>query len=194
MLLRNQNGFTLLELLMVVVITSMMIVAIGTFSVNIINNYQYSEAQVGSSNDILNIMDRMTKVVRGTTKLVTTGSTSLTFYGYFSPRDSVPDLITYSVSATSLQSSDTVATGTGPNYTYDTSGAVVRTLATNLAVGSTPIFTYYDDLGNLLTGAFSASQVKQIGIYVAVNPHPARVPIAISNQTRVTLRNMKTNL
>lgn len=192
--LNSQSGFTLLELLIVIVITSLIAIGLGTFTVNSLNTYQYAVAQVNSSNDVLNYIDRLSKVIRGTTSIVTATSSSIVFYGYFSPRDAVPDKIRYFVSGTTLQSGNIQASGTGPNYTYDPATEVVKTLATNLAVGSTPVFTYYDDLGNQLTGAFSASQIKQVGIYIAVNPQPARVPIAISSQTRITLRNMKTNL
>ncbi|MFI5240161.1 MAG: type II secretion system protein J [Candidatus Saccharimonadia bacterium] len=192
--LSQQHGYTLLELIIVVVITSMLTLVLGTFLVNSLNTFQYATAQTNSANDVLGILDRVGKVVRGATKVVSTGTSSLTIYGYFSPRDSVPDQITYAVSGTTFQSTDIPASGTGPNYTYNAANGTTKTLTSNLAVGSTPIFTYYDDLGNQLTGSFTTGQVKQIGIYIAVNPQPARVPIAIGNQIRVSLRNMKTNL
>jgi hypothetical protein len=61
-------------------------------------------------------------------------------------------------------------------------------------MGSNSLFAYYDDAGNVLGAGFLPSQVKDIGIYLAANPNAKFVPIPISLSTRVTLRNLKTNL
>ncbi|HUC20240.1 MAG TPA: hypothetical protein VMR98_01965, partial [Candidatus Polarisedimenticolaceae bacterium] len=137
---------------------------------------------------------RVSRVVRGTTDVLDAQNNSLTVYAYFSPNDAVVKKVRYFVSGTTLKVGVTPPSGTAPNYTYDAANETLISLADNLAMGSTPVFTYYDSAGTALPGGFSLAQIRQIGVNVIMNPNSNRLKVPVSDQTIVTLRNKKTNL
>lgn len=191
---RNQSGYTILEVLIVMVITGMIALPLSSFAINGLRAYNYIEAQSNTSVELNILAGRLTKVIRGATTIDTATSNSLTFYGYFSPQDTVIKKIRYFISGNSIEVGVTPPSGTAPNYTYDPAAEVVKVMRSDMAMGANNLFTYYDDVGNALTGGFTVGQVKQIGIFVAANPNTTQVPVAISVSTKVTLRNQKVNL
>ncbi len=198
MLHRNrivQTGYTLIELLIVTSIFGVIVLLLGNFAISGLNSYNYLTAQTNTSTDLNNQIGRVSTVIRGTTQIVSAGANDLTIYGYFSPRDNAPDKIRYYITGTTTLTADVIpASGTAPNYTYLVSDMKTYIITTKLTTAPAPVFTYYDDLGGLLSGAFTTGQIKQIGILLSANPNPNRLPVPITISTRVTLRNMKTNL
>ncbi|HSX02037.1 MAG TPA: prepilin-type N-terminal cleavage/methylation domain-containing protein [Candidatus Saccharimonadia bacterium] len=194
MLHRNQAGYTLIELLVVIVITTAIAVPLSLFAIKGLTSYNFLEAQSNTALELNILTNRIAKVVRGATSVDTAQSNTLIVYGYFSPQDTTIKKIRYFISGTNLNIGVTPPTGTAPNYIYDSANEVITTTRIDLVMGGKPLFTYYDDAGNQLSGAFATSQIKNVGIYVAANPNAKQVPIPISLTTRVTLRNLKTNL
>jgi prepilin-type N-terminal cleavage/methylation domain-containing protein len=191
---RAQTGFTLIELIIVAGIAGILAIATGTFIVNALNTYAYLQAEGSSAADETGLVDRIENVIRGTTSIVTATGNTLTLYAYFSPADAVVDQVTYTVSGSTLQVSVIPPTGTAPNYTYNSANAKVTTLSTNFTDSPQPVFTYYDSSGNQLATGFSMSQINQIGVYLSTNPNPSKLQHSLVISSRVTLRNMKTNL
>lgn len=191
---RNQAGFTILELTIVMVITGLIALPLSSFAINGLRSYSYLEAQSNTSVELNILSGRLGKVIRGATTIDTATANSLTFYGYFSPQDTVIKKIRYFISANSIEVGVISPTGSAPNYTYDPASEVVKVMRNDMAMGANNLFTYYDDVGNLLSGAFTVGQIKQIGIYVAANPNTKQVPVPISLSTKITLRNQKVNL
>ncbi len=189
-----QGGYTLIELLVVVVLVGILSIPLATFTFQGMASYQYLQDESNTSIELSTLSERIAKVVRGTTGVVTAQNNTLTIYGYFSPADSVVDEISYFVSGKNFEVGVITPTGTAPNYTYNVANQKNTVLRDDLAMGATPIFTYYDSSGNALASGFSTGQIYQIGITVAANPNTTRLNVPISIATRVTLRNFKTNL
>lgn len=194
MLHRNQSGYTIIELLIVIVITTAIAVPLSTFAIKGMTSYNFLEAQSNTSIELNTLANRIAKVVRGATTVDTAQSNTLIIYGYFSPQDTTIKKIRYFINGTNLNIGVTPPTGTAPNYTYDSANEVITTTRIDLVMAGNPLFTYYDDVGTQLTGAFQVSQIKQVGIYIAANPNVKQVPKPISLSTKVTLRNLKVNL
>ena len=190
----GQSGYSLVELLVVITITSMIAVPLVVFSYKGLTSYEFLQAQSNTSTELSTLSQRMGKVIRGTTLIVDAQANTLTIFGYFSPQDTIVKKIRYFISGSNLKIGVTPPTGTAPNYTYLASDEVVTTTRVDLSMGSTPMFTYYDDTGAQLPNGFANTQVKQIGLYVAANPRTKQLSVPISLSTRVTLRNFKTNL
>jgi prepilin-type N-terminal cleavage/methylation domain-containing protein len=188
-----EAGFSLLELLVVIVITGLIALPLSTFFINGLKSYNFVQAQSDTSLELETLADRVTRVVRGAISIDTAAPNSLIVYGYFSPQDTVIKKIRYFVVGTNLNIGVTPPGGTAPNYTY-TGAEKITTSRIDLVMGSNTLFTYYDDVGNKLTGAFLPAQVKEIGLYIGANPNAKQVPVPISISTKVTLRNLKTNL
>ena len=192
--INRQSGFTLLEILIVITIMAIATGLVATFVGNSFNAYGFLQAKASTSSDANLELDRVSRVIRGATQVLNAGTNSLTVYAYFSPRDNAPDQVNYYVSGTSFLAAVIPASGTAPNYTYNVANQQNYTLITHLTNGAQVAFTYYDDQGNQLTGAFSTIQVKQISIYLATNPYPNVLHVPVVIQTTDTLRNLKTNL
>jgi prepilin-type N-terminal cleavage/methylation domain-containing protein len=193
-ILSEQHGYSLLELLIVITITGLIVTPLTLFAIKGATSYTYLEAQSNTSVELNILINRITKVVRGATSVDTASANALIVYGYFSPADTTIKKIRYFISGTNLNIGVTPPTGTAPNFTYNSANEVITTTRVDLVMGSKSLFTYYDDVGNVLATGFMPSQVKDIGIYVAANPKTKQVPVPISLSTRVTLRNLKTNL
>ena len=194
MFLRRNEGYTLLELIFVIGITGMMTLALVSSVVTTSRGYQYLDHQSRAAVDLSNTLNRVSKVIRGTTDVIDAQANTLTIYGYFSPNDAVVKKIRYFKSGNKLMVGVIPPTGAGPNYTDNQSDEEVSVLQDNLSMGSSSIFTYYDASGTQLTGTFATTQIKQIGLNMAINPKPTILEKPISNQTIVTLRNKKVNL
>lgn len=190
----HAGGYSLIELLVVISITSAIAVPLTLFSIKGLTSYAFLQAQSDTALELNTLANRIAKVVRGTSSVDTAQPNTLTIYGYFSPQDTVIKKIRYFIAGTNLNIGVTPPTGTAPNYTYDAATEVITTTRIDLVMAGKPLFTYYDDAGNVLSGAFLTSQVKNVGLYVAANPSAKQVAVPISISTRVTLRNLKTNL
>jgi hypothetical protein len=190
----GERGYSLVELLIVMTLTTMIAVPLVVFSYKGLTSYEFLQAQSNTSTELNSLTSRIAKVVRGTTGVITAQDNTLTIYGYFSPQDTVVKKIRYFVSGNNLNIGVTPPTGTAPNYTYNAADEVITTDRIDLSMGSTPMFTYYDDAGNKLPNGFTTTQIKAIGIYVAANPRTKQLSVPIAITTRVTLRNFKTNL
>jgi prepilin-type N-terminal cleavage/methylation domain-containing protein len=196
MSLRNHTsaGYSLIELLVVMGIISLISVPLTSFMIRGVTSFTFLEAQSNTSLELNTLSARVTKVIRGTTGIDTAQPNTLILYGYFSPQDTVIKKIRYFISGTNLDIGVTPPTGTAPSYTYDPLNEVITTTRVDLVMGGQPLFTYYDDSGNTLSGAFNASQVKEVGLFISANPNQRAVPVPISLSTKVTLRNLKVNL
>lgn len=192
--LNNDRGYSLIELLIVITITGMIAIPLTLFAIKGATSYTFLEAQSNTSVELNILMNRITKVVRGATSVDTASPNTLTVYGYFSPQDTTIKKIRYFVAGTNLNIGVTPPTGTAPNYSYNSNDEVITTTRVDLVMGGKPLFTYYDDSGNVLNTGFATSQVKNIGIFLSANPNIKQVKTPISMSTRVSLRNLKTNL
>lgn len=193
---RQPAGMTLLELIIVLPMVAILTIIIMVLIINSLKSYRYSQAQAQGSYQIANYLERVGRVVRGAFDVESADSKSLVMHAYFSPRDSVPDRIRYFVDTSgNLRVGTVVATGTAPNYTYNVASEQATTLLSNIKNDAgTPVFTYYDDNGNQLTGTITPSSVKEIGIRLDINPDPSVLKNNLTGQTRINLRNRKTNL
>jgi type II secretory pathway pseudopilin PulG len=191
---RGQAGFTVLELLIACTLVMVLLIPLSIFTFRGLAGFQYLQDESNTSIDLSTLSERISKVVRGATSVITAQANTLTIYGYFSPADNVQKQIRYFTNGNELEVGVTPPSGTAPNYTYPAANEVVTVLRTDLSLGGNSLFTYYDDTGTQLAAGYSTSQVKEVGIYVAANPNTTQVNVPIAIKTRVTLRNFKTNL
>jgi len=190
----RRRGFTYIELLVVIPI----VVFVSAIAFLIIfrgwQAYQYSLAQADASYQLVNSLDRVSRVVRSTNVIVAAANNDLTVESYFSPRDNVPDRARYYISAGSLKVDVTPATGTAPNYVYNSTDTRTVTIIPIVNSITQPLFQYYDENGNKLTSPYVTSAVQKVEIFLSVNPKPTVLKANQTSSTQVQLRNRKTNL
>lgn len=191
---RTSAGMTILEIIIVIPLIGLLTLGMMAMIVNYNRSYKYSQLQGQTSYQIANYLERMGRVIRSTNDINSASSNSLVIYSYFSPRDTAPDKVRYFLNGTDLKVGVIQASGSAPNYTYNAGSEVVTTLVSNVKNGSSGLFTYYDENGNQLTGSYSLGAIKEVGIVLSLNPDPRFLAKNISGQTKIQLRNKKTNL
>jgi hypothetical protein len=194
-LLVYQAGYSLVELLVVMSLTTMIAIPLVTFSYKGLTSYAFLQAQSDTSTELSSLSARIGKVLRGTTGVLDAQANTITVYGYFSPADTVIKKIRYYISGNNLIIAVTDPDNASIPATYNNNNDEPPIITrVDLAMGTNNMFTYYDDVGNVLPTGFSVGQIKAIGIYVAANPRTKQLSVPIAVTTRVTLRNFKTNL
>ena len=192
---KNQEGFSLSELVIVMSILGFVVFIFATFFLNNYEAYLSMQQNTVRQNTLSSATQRVARVLRGINAITDAQPTTLTGYAYFTPRDGTLSKIRYfyDSSTRSLKVGVIAATGTAPNYVYDTSRERITTLVENIDT-STPIFKYLDIAGNDAT--FTADTFKDIkGIKITLKTDRIGKAIkAFELQTTVTLRNRKTNL
>lgn len=187
-------GMTILEIILILPLVGILTLVAMTMIVNYNKSYKYSQLQAQASYQISNYLERMGRVIRSTNDIEAATTNSLTIYAFFSPRNEAPDKVRYFLDSESLKVGVIQATGTPPNYTYDPNAETVSTLLSNVKNGASGIFSYYDENGNQLSGAYSLGSIKEIGVALSLNPDTNFLPKDVSGQTKINLRNKKTNL
>ncbi len=192
----QSKGMTMLEIIIVLPMVAILTIIVFVLITSSLKSYRYSQAQAQGSYQIANYLERVGRVLRGAFDVESADSKSLVIHAYFSPRDNIPDRIRYFVdSSGNLKVGTVVATGTAPNYTYNVASERVTTLLSNIKNDTTtPVFTYYDDNGNQLTGTIAPTSIKEVGIRFDINPDSSILKKNMTGQTRINLRNRKTNL
>ena len=91
----NQQGFTLIELTISMVVLGVVFTTFGVF----FNNYlrSYSDYQINGTNftQAAQQSERMSNVLRGLTDIESATATDLTAYAYFAPADQFVSLVRY---------------------------------------------------------------------------------------------------
>lgn len=194
MSLHNQKGYTLLELLIVVVIIGLISVPLTNFSIRSMTSYFRLDAQSHASTDLLMLSNRLTGLLRGATSVETAQDNTITFYAYKNLTDTAVSKYRYFISGTTLSMGIIPPSGTAPDYTYPSGNEVVKVLRSDLVMNGQPAFSYYNEDNNQLTGSFNVGVIRKVSLFFSANPRPKQMSRPIIIQNSVSIRNLKRNL
>lgn len=190
----KRRGFTFIELLIVMPIAVFLSIIAAMIIFRGWQAYQYSLAQSEASYQLVNSLDRVSRVVRSANSVVAANASDLTVDSYFSPRDAVPDRVRYYTSNGDLKIDIIPASGIAPNYTYNSTDKRTITIIPIKNGVTQPLFKYYDESGGLLSSPYDTTAIRKVEISLVINPKPAFLKTDQSSSTQVQLRNRKTNL
>jgi len=192
--LKSTAGFTLLEVIIASALIGIVATPLTLFLINGMRSYNTIDIQTNSSTELVTLSGKITSVIRNATSVVAASDNTLTVLAYAKPTDTVVSQYRYFITGNTLSVGVTPASGSAPNYTYPSSNEVVKNLRTDLSMSGTPMFTYFDESYNQLTGTIDVSSVGNVGVFLSVNPNPIqfKTPISITNET--SIRNLKSNL
>jgi prepilin-type N-terminal cleavage/methylation domain-containing protein len=197
------GGMTLVEVLIALAIFAVVMVAIGTFEVNIFSyqssvsgSYQTSQSAQIILKTVLKELREVAPGANGSYPLAKTGSTTLSFFSDVD-NDGQTEMVTYSLIGTTLFRA--VVHPTGSPSTYNISNQSTTTLLTGVLNGNAiPSFQYFDTnytgTSSPMTQPVNPSLVRLIKINqkIDIDPNPSPLPIIFTIQA--SLRNLKTNL
>jgi len=192
---KNQKGFTLSELMVVMVLIGIMVSFTYTVFNMSINQYFELQRDGDAFYSLSQHYQRLANVLRGSTGITNAASSDLTVYAYFSPNDSTVSQIRYYISGTSMMADITPMTANPPGGTPLTAQKKTYTIIPNFySAPGVDTFVYLDAANTVLTPPISdLNTIKAIKINLAVSS----VKPSISHQAltiQISLRNRKTNL
>ena len=196
MLRRNQQGFTIVELLVVIVLVALLFVTFSSFFTNYLILYSKYQQDSTAFTELASESQRVSDVLRGLTDIVSESANDLTVYAYFAPTDTYVSQIHYYLGngGTSLQADVTNMTANPPNGGLIAGSTKTYTIISNFyqPAGSS-LFTYYDASGAAMTLPISDEHsILEIGVNLAEPASHTTQGQTLS--ITVSLRNRKTNL
>jgi prepilin-type N-terminal cleavage/methylation domain-containing protein len=200
---RHQQGFTMIELLISIVLSSIFAVALFAFFFSGVDSARTTESQARAQMDGRTAIDRLSRDIRqaispddGTTSpVIALGPATLEIYVDSTRTASVrvprPQKVRYSVVANQLIRQTVDPVGAAAPFTYGAYG-VSDVLVENLGNGANALFSAIEDDGTALPATPSASDVRdiaQISIRLLVSQKTGNSPSTLELTTDVALRN-----
>lgn len=193
---RNESGFSLVELLVVISLIGIIVVSFASFFTNywiLYSKYQQDSLNFG---EMAQQSQRITQVLRGLTDIVSVSANEITVYAYFAPSDTYVSQVHYYLdgSGKKLMVDITPMTANPPNGTLLTEQAKTYTIISNYyQAPGVSLFDYYDAGGTKLTLPI-ADQHSIIQIQVNLAEPASHGSKSQNLSVSVSLRNRKTNL
>ncbi len=194
----QRSGFTILELLIALLIASILSITAFTFFSTTFLQYLKLDMDATSLNELAEQSQRVAKVIRGLTDIVSASDNDLVAYAYFSPVDQYVSQIHYykNGAGTVLYADVTHMTANPPSGTLISSSTRTYTIISSFyTISGTPLFTYLNSGDVILTTPIGDQHtIKGIRINLSVRSNNAAVGQYTSTSLEVSLRNRKTNL
>lgn len=196
------NGFTLVEMLVVILITSFIVMALARFTATGWRVSREVHLQQRASEDARLQLERIARAIRearpadtGAYPLATMNEQRMDFYANIDA-DAATELVRYELVGTNLERGVTEPSGTPLAYNQ-AANEKVSVVARSIQNGTDPIFTYYRGdypADQTALSPIDLTEVKYIQFHLVVDSNAATPPAPIDIISQVQLRNLKTNL
>lgn len=193
----RERGFSLIEIIIAVAISSLVTMMLGELTVQGYKNYRITADQTTQVAIARRTQDMIVKELReaivsdkGDYPLIKAETNRLEFYSDID-RDSSRERIRYWRENNLLKRGITKPFGDPPNY--HESDESVRTIAQYLT-GNDPLFRYYKKDGTEILPPLDITAVLLVGINFAIDVAPGQLPRGTTVNTIVELRNIKASL
>jgi len=201
----RRGGFSLIEVLIVIVIAASVVIVVSNFGTNISGLNGLITNELRSKADISQTLSIMANEIRsaepsaaGAYPIYAAASSSFTFYTS-AHQDGVIDQITYYLASSTLWRAFIAPTGTPA--TYPTSSQVINDEVDNVSLvsSSTPLFSYYGasyvGSGSPLSSPVAVAAVRLVGITFSsqVNKNPNQPASPQYFSTIIDIRNLDSN-
>jgi prepilin-type N-terminal cleavage/methylation domain-containing protein len=192
----DQSGFTLVELLLVIMLVGVLFASFGVFFNGYLKLYANYQKDANNFSELAQQSQRISYVVRGIVDIISEAPDDLSAYAYFSPVDNYTSVVHYYLNAnkTALMADVTPMTANPPNGTLITASKRTYTIIANYSQPSgASLFTYYDAGGGVLTTPVANQHIINsisINLSEPASQNHAGQQLAV----KVSLRNRKVNL
>ncbi len=195
----QRKGFTLIEALIALFIAIIATFVIANLLIQGFHALNLNNSEAATIQKAQKIIAQLTLELRqanegeqGNYPLIIVQPQKIAFYSDVN-QDGKTEEVIYYLSGQSLIKEVIPPTNSQPPQ-YLSQNAKTETLATDIVNGATPIFSYYDSDGNLLSDpADSLNEIRLIRVTLIVNSAPAKFK-NYTLKTFIELRNLKDNL
>lgn len=195
------NGFTLLEIVIVLGITALLVGAVMAFQSGFFGFNSSFQQSLMNQQQAQGAIEEIARELRaaalsdgGAYPIEMASTTAVTFYANID-QDASREKMRYFLEGGALKKGVTEAAGTPP--VYDPAGESVKTLVYDVAATATPLFAYYDrnfaGTSSPLSPPINVPDIRLIKVVIVIDRDPALPPPATIVESRVMLRNLKDN-
>ena len=199
---KNNAGFSVIEILVVIFILTLIGIAVWTFQKNVFSLNSYIASSLDAQQEARKVFKAWSAEIRsmspssvGSYPIAEASSTSFTFYSDID-NDGLKERIRYFLDGNAVKKG--VLKPTGNPLVYNSINETVAEVIRDMANEATPIFDYYDTNYDGTTAPLaqpvSAIAVRLVKITLIIDKNSLRPPAPITMTTQVSMRNLKDNL
>lgn len=193
---RMARGFSLAETVVVIGILAVVGLSLGSMIVFFYRSNAYLLEETSAIDSANRGLDASYINAReasygedGSYPIAVAGTSTLTFYSDVD-KDGPVEKVRLYLAGTTLYRAVTNASGNPP--TYAAQPETLYTISTWVKnATSSPIFQYYDALGNELTGTINIADIRSIRTRLDIDVNPLRAPNVLTFERTATLRNLR---
>lgn len=198
--MKTDHGFTIIEMLVAVFLSSVVVFGVGFLGYFVINNIAFTVNTGSGTDQVRYALLRMTSEIRklqpsdnGSYPLVTVDNNNLIFYANVTG-DSRTERVRYTLSGSQIIRG--IIQPTQNPITYPTANETTSVLVENVVATSSALFTYYngdwpsDTVANPLVQGDRLLQSRLVTIQFSISENGEETPA----QATVMLRSLKDNL
>ena len=190
---KRRSGFTLVEIVIALGLFSILAAMLSTFLSKSLWSYRIKKQDSELQEKAAHVMREFEQMTRAGNKVILAEANELKFYRFFDLASVSPTQVRYFKEGNEFKIGITEPIGTEPNVTYPSSGERI-----DLIVGDVTnldsIFKYYDGNGVELPLPMDTTKIRMVELEITLDQNPNIPPEAVTEVTKVTLRNMKDNL
>ncbi len=184
----------MVEMTVVIVLLGLVGALVATMIVRGFQSYKFSQETISMQEEAAKCMRDFEKIARGSTEVVTSEPGEYEFYAYLlNDAQPAPSKIRYFTEDGSLKRGVIQPSGAGPVFDYPAANENISGLCDYVTNGDT-IFTYYNDSNAEISEPVPKDAVRMVEFSISLDKNTSKPPEAVSQTTKVNLRNLKTNL
>lgn len=192
--IKFKKAYTLVELLVVVLLLSVIGLVVSAMIARGFENYRFSQIAIDTQENAAKAMGDFEKSSRGTTQVVESSSSVYEFYTYLAnDMQPAPSKIRYFVENGEFKKGIIAPVGTGPTFDYPAENENIEPICKHVTNG-TLLFNYFNDSNVEIPSPVPPDAVKMVQFTITLDKDTSKKPEAITEITKVNLRNLKTNL
>lgn len=193
----RERGFSLIETIVLLAVFIIILIAIVNSLRFVYRGQRFAFEQADATRSARTGVERTVRNLRemsladdGAYPVVAMATSSVTFYSDYD-NDNKVERVRYFLDGTDYKRGIVESAGDPPTYT--TSSEVVATISNNVrnTVLGTPLFTYYDKIGVLMSDFTQIGDLAFVLVRLTVNLHPEKAPEDFELRSSAALRNIK---
>ncbi len=195
----NNRAFTLIETVVVIGVTALIAVTLGTLLAYFYKTNAYTLEQSTAVAQARRGIEDAMRYVReasygndGSYPVANAGTSTITFYANINS-DPAIEQVTYTLQNGTLYRVVAEPAGVMPSY----AGATLATTTVATSVVNdplTPVFRYFDNTGTELSAPVDVSKIASVETTVVIDTDVNRAPVSFTLSGGATLRNLKIQL
>lgn len=192
------RGFTLIEIVVTISITSVVIVALGSLiqyfyktNAYVLEGAQAAESARRSIENAMADLREASYGADGSYPLAAAATSTVTFFANIDS-DLAIEKVRYYLSGTTFYRGTTKAVGNPPSYAGQPEVATL--VVNNIRNGTSTLFYYFDSAGNQLSDPVNVAKVTSVKAHVETDVNPNRAPEIFTLTGNATLRNVRSTI